>query len=501
MRSKKVINNIISSVALQIVTIICGFIIPKLIIQKFGSNVNGLVVSITQFLAYIVLLESGVGPVVKSILYKPIANKDENQIKKILKASEKFFRRIAYIFIAYIGILCVILPLIMSDKFDSMFTISLILIISISTFAEYFFGMTYKLYLQAKQKAYVISVIQIVTLIINTIVVILLIQFGANIQVVKIVSALIFILRPILQNLYVKKKYNIYLKDVDNDYKIDQKWDGLIQHIAFVIHKNVDVVILSFFGMIKEVSVYSIYLLIINSVKNVVQSAIGGVDASFGDMIANNEHENLNKNFKIYEGFYLTLTTIIFSATFFLIIPFVKLYTNGITDADYINSTFAYIMLLAELLWTIRQPYNDLIKTAGHFKQTRKGAIIEVISNIIISVILVWNFGLIGVAIGTLVAMLIRTIELIIYSSKNILKRSIWYAFKRLILLFAEFAIIVLIIHIIPKIEIENYANWTIQAIVVVVISIAVVVSLNSLFFKNNLKNIINVLKNMLNKK
>ena len=58
MRSKKVILNIISSLMLQITLLICGFVVPKLIITNFSSNVNGLISSITQFLAYISLLES-----------------------------------------------------------------------------------------------------------------------------------------------------------------------------------------------------------------------------------------------------------------------------------------------------------------------------------------------------------------------------------------------------------------------------------------------------------
>ena len=157
MKDTKVQKNIISSVLLQIITIICGFIVPRLIIESYGSNVNGLVVSITQFLAYISLLESGVGPVVKSILYKPIVNKDKKTIEQILKASEKFFRTIAYIFIIYIIILSILLPLTVNNEFDSSFTISLIIIISISTFAEYYFGMTYRLYLEAEQKLYIVS--------------------------------------------------------------------------------------------------------------------------------------------------------------------------------------------------------------------------------------------------------------------------------------------------------------------------------------------------------
>ena len=159
MRSKKAIINIISSVLLQAVTIICGFIIPKLIISNYGSNVNGLVSSITQFLAFITLIEAGFGPVIKSCLYKPIANKDKSEICKILKASDRIFKRISYIFIVYIAVLSVGLSLKFNGEFDSWLTVSLIGIIAASTFAEYYFGMTYRLYLQAEQRTYIIAFI------------------------------------------------------------------------------------------------------------------------------------------------------------------------------------------------------------------------------------------------------------------------------------------------------------------------------------------------------
>lgn len=495
MKTKKAIINIISSIILQAVTIICSFIIPKLIISTYGSNVNGLITSITQFLAYITLLEAGFGPVIKSILYKPIANKDKNTIANILKASEKIFRKISYIFIAYIAILCIALPLVLKGEFNSLFTLSLILIISISTFAEYYFGMTYKLYLQAEQKKYIVSIIQIDTVVLNTVAILVLVHFKASIQVVKLASSLIFVLRPILQNMYVKRIYNINLKDTNEDYKIKQKWDGLAQHIAYVVHNNTDVVILTLCGNLAEVSVYSVYLMIVNSIRNIVQSFTGGIDDIFGDMIAKEEKENLNKSFKIYEGFYFTISSIVFFATLFLIVPFVSIYTKEITDANYIRPVFAYLMVLAKFMYIIRQPYNDLVKVAGHFKQTRIGAWIEAISNIIISFVLVWKFGLIGVAIGTLFAMFIRTIEFMYHTSKHILNRNILYTFKRLIIITLELGVVSFIINTIPHIEINGYREWIIQAIAVISISTIIITFINSVIYKDNVKNIIKIVK------
>lgn len=501
MRSKKAIYNIISNLILQVIVIIYGFIVPKIIISNFGSNVNGLVSSITQFLGYITLLESGFGPVVKSILYKPIANKDNNKIATIIKTSEKFFRKIALILLLYIFILCFIYPLFINTEFGFIFTLSLILIISISTFAEYYFGMAYRLYLQADQKNYIISIIQIITYILSITLIIILAKLNCNIHIIKLVSGLIFVLRPILQNLYVKKKYNINFNDVDNNYKIDNKWDGLAQHIASVIHNNTDVSILTILSTLAEVSVYSVYYLIVKGLKSLIQAFTSGIDASFGNMLANKEIDNLNKKFGIYENIYNIISTICFTCAIILITPFVMVYTKGITDANYIRYTFGYLIVISEYIWAIRLPYSSITLAAGHFKETRKGAWVECISNIVISVILVSKYGLVGVAIGTIFAMTIRTIEFVYHTNKYILNRSIMVSVKKILFVIVETLIIVYLSKFIPFVENINYLNWIINALMVFILAVIVTLVFNIIFYKNELSEVIKIIKGVLFKK
>ena len=78
MRSKKALINSISSLLSQLVTIICGFVLPRLILSQFGSSYNGITSSITQFLNCVILLRAGVGGVTRAALYKPLADGDNN---------------------------------------------------------------------------------------------------------------------------------------------------------------------------------------------------------------------------------------------------------------------------------------------------------------------------------------------------------------------------------------------------------------------------------------
>lgn len=500
MRSKKAFYNIITNFLLQLVIIVYGFIVPKIIISSFGSNVNGLISSITQFLAYITLLESGFGPVVKSALYKPIASKDNKTIGNILKTSERFFKKIAYIFCIYIIILSIIYPSLVNSEYNNFYTISLIVIISISTFAEYFFGMTYKLFLQADQKTYVISVIQIASYVLSIIAIIIMTRILPNIHIIKLVSGFIFVLRPIMQNIYVKRKYNVDFNNSEN-YNLKNKWDGLAQHIASVVHNNTDIVVLSIFSSLTDVSIYSVYNIITKGLKSVVQALNSGIDATFGDMLAKNEYENMNKSFKTYEAFYFTVITIIFSCAAILIVPFVKVYTKDITDANYIKPLFAYLIVLAEFANMIRLPYISLTYSSGHFKETRLGAWIESILNLVLSLVLVFKFGLVGVAIGTLISTVIRSIEFNYHASKYILKRGVKSGFVKPLIAVIEMLIIVFVLNKLYLFPINNYINWFIYSIIILVMSTIITFFLNCIIYRSDFKNIFKIFKRTLNKK
>lgn len=500
MRKKKALYNFVTSVALQIASIVCGLIVPRLIISTYGSDINGLINSITQFLAYITLLESGFGPVILSALYKPIADNDKLKVEKLLKFTESFFRKISYIFLIYIILLCFIYPHIINSDYDNIFTVSLIIIISLSTFSEYFFGLTNSIYLQADQKKYVISIIRFITTIINTLIICLLVKLNFSIIIVKLSTALIYASRPIVLSLYVKKKCQIDLSKVKEKEKIKERWDGLSQHIAGTIYSNTDVTLLSLFSKMSEVSVYSVYNLVLTSVKNFVSILTDSVQAGFGDMIAKDETTNLNNKFNIYEFLYFTTITVVYSCTAVLIVKFVNIYTRGITDANYVRTIFSLILVSAVFVHAVKSIYNSLAFTAGKFKETHKGSWVEAFSNLLISFCLVFKYGIVGVAIGSLVSVLIRCFEFMIFTSKKILKRDLKKTFINVFLCFFQYISIYLICNNIINFNVTSYFDWFLSAIVVGLISVFIVVPLNIIFYKNEFRIIFSFIHNKIRK-
>lgn len=494
MRKKRLLLNTITSLVNQVVVAVCGLILPRAILKCYGSEVNGLLSSITQFLGLIAFMELGVGAVVQSTMYKPLAEKDNNSLSQIMISASNFFKNIARIFLIYIIALAIYYPFLVDKKFDFIFSASLVIIVSISSFAEYYFGIVNQLLLNADQKSYVHLLLRSLTQIFNVICCIILIEMGCSIQIVKLTTSLIFLARPMLQWYYVKKNYNINYSIVLTSEPIKQKWNGLAQHLAAVVLDKTDVVVLTAFSTLADVSIYSVYYLVVNNLRQLIVSGTIGVQSLLGNLLVSGENEKLNELFDSVEIATHFITTFLFTGCGCLIVPFVQVYTRGIDDANYIVPVFAVIITLAYAFYSLRNSYNMVIKAAGHYKETQFSAIIEVIINVVFSLILVINFGLIGVAIGTLIAMIYRTIYLVFYLRENILCRPAKSFFKN-ICVDIVFAALVLLIYRQIHMDVANYYEWFILAVIVMMICTIVGLITNMIFYRKEFLNAFKAMK------
>ena len=439
------LRNVVSSVLLQLVTIISGFIIPKIILSVFSSEVNGLVSSLNQFLNYISLLEGGLAGVVMANLYQPLAQSDHNKMSSIVKTTKNFYHRISIIFIIYTIFLSIIYPLVVKTSFSFSYVFTLSIILSITLFVQYNFSLALRLLLQADKKVYIVSFTQTVLTICNIILFYILSKFFPNIHFLKLVSAIIFLLQPIIYNIYINKHYKLDKEAKEDDSLTKSRWDGLAINVAAFIHNSTDIAILTIFTNLKIVSVYSIYSLVTMGLKKVITSISAGINPSIGHLYAKGDKKALNEKFELYEFIIFFITFFIFTVGGLLITDFVLLYTRNITDINYNEPIFGILIILAEMIFCLREPYVSIAYTANKFKDMKKAAYLEAIINIIVSIILVRNFGLIGVAVGTILSLLYRTLYHVVYLKDHILNRNI-LEFVKKILLFATLSMIGIII-------------------------------------------------------
>ena len=491
MRKKRLLYNTVSSLVFQVVTIICGFIIPRLILNTYGSSVNGLVNSIVQFLGILAFLELGVGAVVQSALYKPLAEKKKDDVSKIISSANKFFRRLAKILLVYVIFLVIFYPMFAAKEFDYAYTATLIVAISISSFAQYYFGIVNRLLLTADQRGYIQYTAQTIAVIGNTIACYVLIALGCSIQIVKLTTSIIYLIQPFAIYLYVRSHYQINTKIKYDKEPIPQKWNGIAQHVAAVILDGTDTVVLTLLSTLANVSIYSVYHLVVKGVKQLFLSMTNGITSLIGELWAKQELDELNNTFGWTEWVIHTGTVFVFGVTAVLIVPFVRVYTLGVHDADYIQPLFAALIVAANAGHCLRLPYNIMILAAGHYKQTQSNYIVAAVLNVVVSILAVKAWGLVGVAIGTLIAMGYQTIWMAWYDSKNLIKWPFKNFVKQLLVDIGT-VVVCSVASSIFSMGTVSYLGWFINAVEVAIIWLVLMIVINLVLYKDKVLRLFN---------
>ena len=496
MDRKKRINitflNASSSLLLQLCLVASNFIIPHLILSYFGSEVNGLVSSINQFLSYISLVEGGVTGVVMACLYKPLHDNDHNKISSIVKTTNNFYRKIAAVFAIYALILAIVYPLIFKVNFSYAYVFSLTIILSISLLIQYTLSLSIRTLLNADKKVFIVSFTQIIIALISILLAFLSVKVFPSIHLLKLLTGILFLIQPLVFNCFSKKFYKIDKAAKDDKKLLAQRWDGFAVNIAAFIHNCTDIVILTIFTDFQTVSIYSVYALVTSGLRSIIQSIARGITPTIGHDLAARDGKKLNKDFDTFEYLIFELIFILFSVAALLITPFVLIYTNGVTDTNYNQPLFGILLLISEACYLIREHHVSLAYSANKFKEITIPCFIEAGLNIIISLILVRQFGLIGVTIGTIVSMSYRSIYHVFFTHK-IIGRSVKKFIKNLIIFIIASVVSIAICLLVPSVQ-NNMLSWLWHGLAYLAIISTIQLLVSFIFYKKELKLVSNII-------
>lgn len=491
-RGHKVRLNASTALLNQIVSTICGMLIPWSMITAFGSEAYGITISVAQFLSYIALIEGGMGRVARAELYKPLAENEVHAISGVYCAIKRFFRKIGLIFLLYAVFIAVFFYDIADVVgFTREYIFWIVLTIGLGRFAEYMGGITNITLLNADQRQYIVNIVTLTTNILNVVLIVATVNLGLDILWVKLISSTVFVARPIIYTIYVKRHYS-FLPKKSEHVGLKNKWTGIGQHIAYYLQINADVFILTLLADVKIVAVYSVYHLVLYSLKTVTLSLTGGMEALFGNIIALEENDELIRTFERYKFILTAVVLILFGTAGGMILSFVKIYTAQVTDANYIQPVFAIILMLAEAVNCLVWPCSTICISANKLKETRWGAYLEAAINLVVSIILVFWNPLVGVALGSLISVLYKSIFYMNYTAKKILytsfKHMVFRLFGTVILLTGCSSVGMLLIN---HVKITNYFQWAIVSSMLVIVLAIITVIACAIMYPKHLKELL----------
>lgn len=411
-RTQKTIKNSIISIAVQILVIILGFVNRKVFVQYLDIELlgyNNLFGNIFQLLN---VTELGLGSIITFHLYKALADKDEDEISKLMQLYRSVYRVIGFIvFIFGFGIYFFLPFFIKGENFDWHFIHIIYLIQLCGTVSGYFLSYMRTMFTadQLEYKTVVADFIAKLSTCVLQIVIIVLfknyILYLMIATITTIIANIIITIATYHHYKFLKKKIKIKKNDIQRWKIIPDVKNLIIQRIAGYFFGSTDNIIISMFCGIKDVALYGNYCLIQSQINNLfLYKLLNPIQASIGNYIYSEETiEQKKRLFYMLDAMCVWLASYEMAGYLLFYQPFITLWLGSeylLAEPFVLTFSFySYMCLSTEILCKYRN-------TFGEFEKDRNYAILAAIINISTSVILVQFIGMPGIQIGTILAVL-----------------------------------------------------------------------------------------------
>lgn len=421
---KLALKNLGSAILGQAVAILAGLLVPRLYLLAYGSEVNGLLSSVQQCLSCLALLEAGVGMAAVQSLYGPAGSGDREGVNGILSAAASCYRWAGGLYLGALVLLSAAYPLLLESGVERKQAALAVLLGGVGHGSSLFLLGKYRLLLQAEGKNHVITLAGTVLTAVTAMGKLILIRLGAGLTMVLVLPVLLQAGQVLWFCLYFRRRYPwVTWRAAPNREAVARKNHALLHQIAGMVFQNTDVLLLTVVRGLREVSVYSVYKLAFSQLENLMAMCSNSVGFALGQAWQRDRKEFARK-LDGFEDSHRVLSFTLLSVAGNLILPFVRLYTRGVADAEYGDDRAALLFTLTAVLAAARQPGLLAIQYAGHFRETLPQTLAETAINLAVSLVCVKKWGICGVLLGTAAALGYRTWEVWCYENTVLLGRS-----------------------------------------------------------------------------
>lgn len=404
MRTKRFALNFLSDFIPQAVILVLSVYKMSIMLTKLGDDQFGVYQLFSQIVAYLILIEGGVGSATLFRLYQPIREGNRKQVASIIKTSKYVFNIICLLIVGIGGLLMLVVPFFIKQTALEMSYIQFSFLLYVISQASYYFTVTERTVFDAHQKKYIPNVVYQTVNIVRTVAEIVVVMLGG--RLLSIVVSLLVI--SLLANLVLKLIYLKHYGTISTRGKKDFTMLKDVKHLAVntvgnLVANNIDILILSKILGSTSVVIYSMYNFIVVSLKGLIEKITGAIMSPIGDLIL----ENRAKAFRVFKEFALAMNFIALAICVPLLFSI-----NGFVDVVYkgnVQTTQVLAMLFCGLLYCelARIPLKVYTLSSGFFKDVKNFVIAESILNLTLSLFLVQKIGVAGVLIGTIASFLL----------------------------------------------------------------------------------------------
>lgn len=470
------LNTIWAIISQGAITVL-GLVSRKIFLSYLGAELLGVNSLFSDVLMLFSFADLGFGTAIMFSMYKPIANDDEERVKSLLL----YYRKI-YNFV--IGGLIVIsfgfLPFLNSLKTDIPVNDLRVyyLFFQINNIVEYVWAYR-ESYVIASQQERKLSIINLMYNIAKNIAQILVVIFWENFILYLVIGVVCGIAKKVLVNGYIINKYPITklegaveLNRTEKKNVLSKSTALLITKIGNLIINQTDSLIVSYMINVTQWGLASNYLMLKRSVFTVTDKIYSAVLPSMGNLTAEGNRNKILDAFLQYDFINAWIHTFCFVSLACLSSPFVSIFFG---EKALLSNTFVFVFFLAAFIDGLRAPVSVLREACGYYETDKWFTVVAAVVNIVTSIPFAKVWGLSGVYVGTICAMIVLHIcrTMVVFGNDNYAMTSYRYIYvmtKHIVVGIGLFVICMMFVSSTAKMVENRYMSFVLMCLEMVLI-------------------------------
>lgn len=412
-RTEKALYNILFSIASNVLILILKFFNRTILLWTLGEEYLGISGLFSSIFSILDLAELGIGTAITFSMYKPLAEKDKEKVKSLMQLYKKSYIMIGIVILGIGILLFPILPYIIKDKAELVNVNAIYLLYLVQAVSSYCFFSYKSAIIGADQKEYKITRLNMICQMINAVLqYLVLLVFHSFVLFVAINIAVTicknYISARMAEKLYPYiKEADIQELEIEEKTKIKDNIKGMaLYKISSKVLSSTDNIIISAFIGVAMVGKYENYNYFWMVAIAICTMFFNSYTPSIGNLYATEMKEKVEEffkalnfaNFWIY-GFFSVLLYILMS-------PFIELWFGK----RFVLSNTIAILVVTNLATSGLQNAVITYKDAcGLFYKGRYRPACSAILNLVLSLILVKNWGVAGVILATIISRFLTT--------------------------------------------------------------------------------------------
>lgn len=409
---EKTLKNSLISVVAQILSILLSFANRRIFILFLDIEYLGYQTLFSNVFLLLSVAELGIGNIISFHLYKEVAERNEEEIGKLMHLYKWLYRIVAaVVFIAGFAC-CFLLPFIVKDAKAGREYLYLVYFLQLSgIIAGYFLSYRRTIYIATQQEYKCITIDLYVSVIAQLVQIGVLALFRNYLLYLCVNLSASFAANMVIgyktnrEFPFLKQKYKVKRADIERRNMFSDVKNFLVHKISYAIYGGTDNIIISAFCGIRSVALYGNYMLVQSGVMQVLfYKLLNPVQATLGNIIyGGRKKEDLWSQFQVLDMFSFFFASYIGLGFWIFFQPFIQLWMG----CEYLLST-VFVMLLSITIylgavWEIVYKYRTVF---GDYRQDRNCMVLSAALNILISIPGAKYFGIEGIQFGTLAAYL-----------------------------------------------------------------------------------------------